>query len=431
MRHPRSFFITVVTASALIPLLDAAATQLPTTREVNASKAVANEMLSPAADAAVTENSQPVAHPDHKSLEALLKDYQKIAEKGGWPRFEIGETIRTEIPSKPDEPPNTQDVRDPRIPTIRRILTIMGDYTYDQPREEDSDAYDLGLRFAVKQFQRRHGLYDDGLIGKETQLAMNVPVEFRIQQIMATMDRIRNAPAASDRYVVVNVPEFMLRVYDKGNQVMDMKVVVGTPKDKTPLFSTTIAYVSFNPPWGVPTRIAVEEMLPKIIEYPDFLSDHNYVVYELTPEGRFPVDPQLIDWPSLNKHNFPYLISQTPGDDNALGKVKFGLKNSDGIYMHDTAAKKFFGRDIRAYSHGCVRVEKPRELAHFVFEGMEKFTPERVDKFYDDTESKILRVEPLPVHFVYWTAWTDEKGRPHFRKDIYNHDKNWHDKNER
>jgi murein L,D-transpeptidase YcbB/YkuD len=424
MRHPRSFFISVVTASALIPLLDAAATQLTTTKEANASRTMVNEALAPAAETAVAESSQRVAHPDYGALEDLLKDYQKIAEKGGWPSFEIGETIRTEIPSEPNAPPNTQDVRDARIPTIRRILTIMGDYTYDEPREEDADAYDLGLRFAVKQFQRRHGLYDDGLIGRETQAAMNVPVEFRIQQIMATMQRIQNAPAASDRYVVVNIPEFMLRVYDRGNEVLDMKVVVGTPKDKTPQFSTTISYVSFNPPWGVPTRIAVEEMLPKIIEYPDFLSDHNYVVYEITPEGRVPVDPQTIDWPSLNKHNFPYLISQTPGDDNALGKIKFGLTKSDGIYMHDTAAKKFFGRDIRAYSHGCVRVEKPRELAHFVFEHMEKFTPERVDRFYDDTESKILRVEPLPVHFVYWTAWVGEKGRPQFRKDIYNHDKN-------
>lgn len=377
--------------------------------------------------------ASPIIHPSEAALTGLLEQYKKIAAEGGWPRIAAGNSIKPPEPPKAPKP-NADgseappvvptETRDPRIPQVRALLRQLGDFSDPDPKAEDAELYDAALQQAVKRFQQRHGLEEDAAIGGQTLAAMNTSVETRIRQIEATLKRFAQAPFASERYVVVNIPEYFLRVYQDAKQVESMKVVVGKPKNPTPRLDTVISYVSFNPTWGVPPRIAAEEMLPKILEYPEFLSDHNYKVYELTPDGRFEVDAASIDWHSLSKSHFPYLLVQDAGDDNALGKIKFGLKNSDGIYMHDTSAKKFFGKDARALSHGCVRVEKPRELAHFVFAPMSKFTPEKVDALYNSDEQKIMPVTNLPVHFVYWTAWVDEQtGRPQFRKDIYNLDR--------
>lgn len=346
------------------------------------------------------------------ALEALLVQYQQKAATGGWPSFKAT--------AKKIEPGDMSD----RIPTIRAILVAMGDLKdADAPTP---DLYDETLVAAVKQFQLRHGLEDDGVLGKETQIALNTPVEKRIRQIEATLARLQEfTPDMSTRTIVVNLPEFMLRGYNGGQQVLEMKVIDGSPKNPTPLFTKQMTYVSFNPHWGVPIRIAAEEMLPKILENPEFFNEQNFEVFELTADGgRHAVDPSTVDWTQHNKDHFPYLLRQRPGKDNALGKIKFGLKDSNDIYMHDTSNPKLFAKDIRALSHGCMRLEKPYEMAQFVFEGKENFDKERLDSFYNGDESRIFTIPPVTVHTVYWTAWVDEKtGLAHFRKDIYNLDK--------
>ncbi len=416
--RPRLTF-SLLTGCALIPLLSAA---------VYATAA-------PVATAVMEQSVQQVDHPSVAELNSLLTSYEALAAQGGWPTLPAGPSIKpieqkplkkTPAPAQVDTPAILSEVHDARIPTLRTILSIMGDYTLPEPAADSklaqSDIYDPILQAAVKRFQLRHGLKDDGAIGEQTRLAMNTPVAYRIRQIKSTLRRIEQAPAASQRYIVVNIPEYMLRIYEDGKQFEEMKVIVGIAKRPTPRFDTVINYISFNPTWGVPLKIAAEELLPKIIEYPDFLSDHHYQVYELTPDGRVLVDAASVDWKSLSKNHFPYLLVQDAGDENALGKIKFGLKNSDGIYMHDTSTRQFFEKDMRSLSHGCVRVEKPRDLAHFVFKVMPKFTDERVDTLYDSDEPKIVGVKELPVHFVYWTAWVAPDGRPQFRKDIYSLD---------
>jgi len=351
--------------------------------------------------------SQHSAIPYYTSLEALLASYKKKADAGGWPSF------------KPSAQKIEPGAVNERIPVIRAILTATGDL-----EENDNGKpalYDDALVAAVRRFQARHGLTDDGVIGKETQAAMNVPVEKRIRQIEHTLKRMEEyAPETSGRYLRVNLPEYYLRAFADGKQVAEMKVIVGTPKNPTPTFTKEMTYVSFNPHWGVPIRIAAEEMLPKILENPEFFNEQDFAVYELGAEGRTEVDPATIDWTQYNKDHFPFLLRQRPGLGNALGRIKFGLKDSNDIYMHDTSSPKLFAKDLRAFSHGCMRVEKPYELAQFVFQGKENFTPERVDEMYQSDESRIITIPPLPVHVVYWTAWVDEKtGEANFRKDIY------------
>jgi murein L,D-transpeptidase YcbB/YkuD len=291
-----------------------------------------------------------------------------------------------------------------------------------KPSEPPSSAhYDEELVEAVKRFQRRHGLSDDGVIGRETQLALSVPVSKRIKQIEGTLARLEafNAEPKEHRRIIVNLPEFVLRAYEGDKEIMAMKVVVGTPKDQTPQFTRNMTYVSFNPHWGVPIRIAAEEMLPKIMEDPEFFTKQDFALYELTEEGRSEIQPEMVDWSVYSKDHFPFLLRQRPGKGNALGKIKFGLKDSNAIYLHDTSAPKFFTRDVRAFSHGCIRVEKPYELAKFVFAGHEKITSDRLDALYHGDESRIISISSIPVHTVYFSAWADREGTAHFRKDVY------------
>ncbi|MDX2113144.1 MAG: L,D-transpeptidase family protein [Alphaproteobacteria bacterium] len=361
-------------------------------------------MGNPPGEQIISESSK---EGDIKRLETLLAHYRELEEKGGWPRLK---TSASKI-----EP----DATDERIATIRSILTMMGDH--QSPAPEPETLYDSALAESVRRFQHRHGLEADGVIGRETQAALAVPVSKRIRQIEGTLARLQafNPGAAEPRLIVVNIPEFMLRGYENGKEMIASKVVVGTPKDQTPQFTKSMTYVSFNPHWGVPIRIAAEEMLPKIIEDPEFFSKQDFAVYELTEDGRHEIDPQLIDWSQYGKDHFPFLLRQRPGKGNALGKIKFGLKDSNAIYLHDTSAPKYFERDVRAFSHGCIRVEKPYELAKFVFAGHKKITSERMDELYQGDESRIITIGSIPVHTVYWIAWADEDGTAHFRKDIY------------
>ncbi len=345
--------------------------------------------------------------PVYVALKKLRSHYEEIAKEGGWPHFNA---TRGKI-----EP----GARDARIKTVREILSVMGDYRNDDVVEPDH--YDGVLEQAVMQFQLRHGLEQDGVIGRGTQKALSVPVQTRIAQIDATLKRMESFLPTSDRFIVVNLPEYMLRAYEHGQQVLDMRVIVGDKKNPTPRFDNEISYVSFNPPWGVPTRIATEELLPKIIEDPNYIADHGYKVYYMRGEGSPEVNPDDVPWEHLNTDvkKFPYFLRQQNSASSALGKIKFGMTNSDHIYLHDTPTRHLFKRDYRALSHGCVRVEKPRELAHLIFKTAEDYDPETLNQRYDGDKARIMKVEPLPVHLVYWTARADANGTAYFSEDIY------------
>lgn len=343
--------------------------------------------------------------PEYTALKASYKQYQALAANGGWPAFSVGKTIKP-------------GMSDARVASLRQILTLTGDLPATTTPAEPGETYQGALVDAAKHFQERHGIEADGVLGSTTQQALAVPVGKRIEQMAMTLERMRWMPRdLGSRYVLVNVPGYRLRAV-AGDQQLAMKVIVGKPDTKTPMFSKEITDVILNPSWGVPGKIAVKEMLPKIRKNPGYLAKAGYTV---TENGQA-VDPSTIDWSSVGHGNFSYSFRQQPGDGNALGKVKFSIPNSDNIYLHDTSQRGLFAKAERSLSHGCVRLGDPKALTEFVLK-QEGWSAEKIETAYESSASRTIRVTPLPVHLVYWTSWVDEHGAPHFSRDIYGMDK--------
>ncbi len=340
-------------------------------------------------------------------MEQAISNYKKIVENGGWPTLKTGKTIKA-------------GMKDPRIPTIRQILSIMGDYqpitaAYDTT---ESAILDDVLAEAVKKFQTRHGLEADGDIGIKTQTALAVPARFRLAQLETTLEKMRAIPDLGGHYILVNIPAFYLRAVDNNKTVLSSRIIVGKPQNSTPLFHQPITEVIFNPKWYVPDSIAKKEFIEKILSEPDYLDKGNYIVK--TRDGKT-VNHSEIDWQNASGDEYKFI--QRAGDNNALGKIKFNLPNTSNIYLHSTNSPRLFKKSERALSHGCIRVEKARELAYFVMKGLGGWNEERIDKFYDGSVSKMLKVNPVPVYLVYWTSWTDgSSGQPYFYQDIYSRD---------
>jgi murein L,D-transpeptidase YcbB/YkuD len=241
-----------------------------------------------------------------------------------------------------------------------------------------------------------------------------VPVETRITQIAATIDRIRARPqAAESRFILVNLPAYTLFAVDKGQTQLIMRVIIGNRKNHTPLFDNAVTDVIFNPQWHVPERIARKELTPKLREDPAYFVKAGFVV---TQDGE-PIDP-LHARPDDDKFTF----RQLAGGENALGKIKFNIPDSDNIYLHSTATPRLFAKDDRALSHGCIRVEDPRALAYFMFDGKADWDKKRIDKTYDGDAERWVKVEATPVHLVYWTAFVDAAGAAYFYPDVYGKD---------
>ena len=336
---------------------------------------------------------------EYKALRATLDAYRAIAENGGWESWKNGKAIR----------PNETDSR---IPNLRRILTVMGDYSGS---ESDSTKYDAALQAAIKQFQKRHGLNPEGVIGTTTQKFLAVPVEARIRQIIVNLERMRWMPSdLGAKHVLVNVPGYTLYGFDNGKQTLTMRVIVGKPQTSTPIFSNVITNVVFNPSWSAPQSIVRSELLPKLRKNPGYFVNAGFTVYH----NGSPVDPHSVDPDSGGSFAF----RQKPSTRNALGKIKFNLPDNDSIYMHSTAKPELFSTEMRALSHGCIRLEDPKAMAQYILGTEEGWDAEKIDRTYDSSAPRTADVSDVPVHLVYWTAWTDAGGITHFYDDVYGKD---------
>jgi murein L,D-transpeptidase YcbB/YkuD len=349
---------------------------------------------------------------EYKLLKAGLKAHYALLDQGGLEHYpHEGE------PLEPGQ-------YDGRVTVLRQILLKLGDLQNN--RRMQQGRYDYALMKAVQNFQKRHGLYDDGIIGPETIEALNMSIEQRIGEIAATMERIRWLPRdLGKRYILVNIPGYYLKAMNEGEKELEMKVIIGKPYRKTPLFSNRIENVVFSPTWGVPTSIAGADMLPRIKKDPEFLKKSGFTLSYTNPEEGIEerVNAEEIDWEEMDAQTFSanYRMRQRPGDDNALGRVKFLMPNSSSIYLHGTSHPQLFENTERDLSSGCIRVEYPKELAHFVMEGNPEWTIERIDTTYEESTSPLTVTlkRPVPVHTVYWTAWPDDDGMLHFSRDIY------------
>ncbi|MDH3531793.1 MAG: L,D-transpeptidase family protein [Gammaproteobacteria bacterium] len=344
--------------------------------------------------------------PHYQRLRAQLLRYRILAESGGWPRIADGATLRP------------GDV-DPRLVTVARRLVISGDLDAAGAALARA-AYSEALQEAVRRFQHRHGLEEDALIGAATLRALNVSVERRIDQIRVNLDRARWLAAGdSDDMLLVNIPGFRAAIIRDGKTVWTTKVVVGERETQTPEFRSDLRHVVFNPTWTVPYSIAAEELLPKIKQDRHFLDRGGYEV--LDPAGE-KIDPASIDWSKIVKENFRFTLVQRPGPANQLGEIKFIFPNEYSICMHDTPAKELFKKAERAFSHGCVRVDKPLAFAERVLD-KEGWTRQQIDAGVRSRKTQTVALsEPLPVFVVYWTTAVDDLGIIHFYEDIYARD---------
>jgi murein L,D-transpeptidase YcbB/YkuD len=262
--------------------------------------------------------------------------------------------------------------------------------------------FDAKLAQAVRHFQDRHGLAEDGAAGTETLAALNVPAEDRLRSVWLNLDRWRWLPRElGAHYVIVNVAGFEMAVMKNDTPALAMKVVVGKTGNQTPIFRDTLEHVVVNPYWNVPPKIYRNEVLPAIQRDPGYLARN---------------DMEFVRSGSSTG------VRQRPGPRNALGEVKFLFPNDHDVYLHDTPADDLFGRQTRAFSHGCIRLEKARELAYYLFENAAGRTRAEYDRMVGGRERWVRLKQKLPVYVVYFTAWPDQDGSVHFYQDIYRRD---------
>ena len=324
----------------------------------------------------------------YKGLKDQLGNYLTIAKNGGWPQIN---TVKK---------PLKKGITSPDIAIIKKRLMISGDLSVN----DTSQVFNDTLVTAVKNFQARHGFSETGSVSDSLIKEMNVPVTKRIEQLLMNMDRMRwlaNNP--SGNLIVVNIPEFVLHVYEGKQKAFDIDVVVGKEGHNTMMFNGDLNQVVFSPYWNVPPSIVAKEILPAIEKNPNYIAKENM---EITG----------------NDDGLP-VVRQKPGAGNALGKVKFLFPNSFNIYFHDTPAKSLFEKDKRAYSHGCIRLREPEKFANYVLRNQPEWTPEKISEAMNSGDEKYVKVkDPIPVVITYYTAWVDENGRLNFREDIYGHD---------
>ncbi|MDX1634592.1 MAG: L,D-transpeptidase family protein [Marinobacter sp.] len=337
---------------------------------------------------------------------------------------------------------------DDRVPALRQRLVALGDLPPEAvsedtaelavdpvaedltglpavlPETADARLYDEALQASVRRFQARHGLEDDAVVGRDTLSALNVSPGRRLQQVDLNLERWRWLPdQLGDTHVMVNIAGFEMRVMANGEERLRKRVIVGRPYRRTPVFSDQIRYLVFNPTWTVPRKLMVQDKLPEIIADPDYLNRLGFTVYDGWGADRQVVDPLSIDWTALTPRNFPYQLVQEPGPENALGQVKFMFPNKFDVYLHDTPARDLFSQTERSFSSGCIRVEDPLTLAAILLADDPAWTPERIQQLVDSKKlTTVTLKKPVPVHLEYWTAWVDEAGHLHFRKDIYQRD---------
>ncbi len=343
-------------------------------------------------------------HEEYRKLVEILRKYREISAHGSWPEVPSGPTIR------PGD-------RDERVPLLRTVLQQTGDLG---GVGLSALVYDPATRDGVLLFQSRHGLVVDGIVGPKTLAALNVSVEERIRQIELNLERWRWMPKSfGPRHIRVNVADFSLQVYEDGEMIMRMPVIVGTQYRKTPVFSARMTYLEFAPYWTVPPTILREDKLPKIKQNPDYLEEKHFRIISRV-ERDTKIDPQTIDWTEVEANNFPGLLRMEPGPWNPLGRVKFMFPNRFNVYLHDTNETYLFGNNVRSFSSGCIRVERPRELASYLLD--EDFAMDRLQELLDATTPQQVPIDPLSVHIQYWTAWVDQNGLVHFRPDVYSRD---------
>jgi len=373
--------------------------------------------------------------PQHSGYDRLTKEldrYQTIAESGLWYPLTVDETLRV-------------GDRHAQVPRIRWMLSQYGDLTagsldWLMPQEKNIDpatleqdyradttspvyVFDDDISTALKRYQQRHGIPTSGELDRKTQERLNVSPYFMAQRIALNMKRWRYLPKhLGNRYILVNMANYRLDLIENGRSQLNMKVIIGREQRRTPVLAETISSVVLAPEWNVPHRIAVRDILPLAKRNPDYIKRQNFKVYEGWAQPSIEVPLEGIDWEGFNSRHNTYRFVQAPGDNNSLGHVKFVFPNDKSIYLHDTNHKELFRKNMRALSSGCIRVEKPLELAHALLKH-QNWDKALIEQVIDRQQMRPVQLkDPIPVYLMYWTTWVGDNGVLQVRDDVYQRD---------
>jgi murein L,D-transpeptidase YcbB/YkuD len=340
----------------------------------------------------------------YKSLKNALIAYRKIERSGGLPLID---TLKKE---------HTFEDSIAFYKNLRNYFLLTQDW---MPSVESLDTNDT-LKNSIANFQERMGLGVSGMLDEETVDALNTPINDRIFQMMINLERLRWIPEhIPESYLLVNIPEFKLHVFEQNKINFSMNVVVGKSATVTTIFNGNLSTIVFSPYWNVPQSIIAREMLPKIKKDPNYLKKNNMEVVK----NNVVVNSRNINWHLYSK-GVPFTIREKPGKHNSLGLIKFLFPNSYSIYMHDTPSKGLFEHRSRDFSHGCIRLSEPLKLATYLLKSDTSITQEKIIKWMNGGVEKYIKVKPaMPVFIVYFTSWVNNKGQLNFRKDIYGLDK--------
>lgn len=345
-------------------------------------------------------------YPPHPGYLVMVAEANKLSQMEEIPLIRLS---NRQLPIKPGD-------RNEMLPGIRLHLQSWDVYQPDSLAV--SDLYDESTVNAVKQLQTRFGYQPDGVIGKLTLNAINMRPQERLQCLYVNMERLRWLPDSLEkRFVLVNIADFTLHVMEGSDTLLAMKTIVGKDYRETPVFNSSIKYLVFSPSWTVPPGIQKADLIPAAARNINYLKEKNMIV--LNTRGQ-QVDPAKINW---RRDGMRYTIRQAPGPQNALGKVKFMFPNKHNVYLHDTPSRELFARDERTLSSGCIRVEKPFELAQLLLDDMPDWTPGRIRQAMDSgIERTVVLKSPAGVYLYYLTAWADKSGKVFYRNDVYHRD---------
>lgn len=334
------------------------------------------------------EEWEPVNNQYRLLKKALLHLY-KIEKEVHWEEISLGDAKKAEIGDSTAF-----------VSQMKKKLMLTGDYQV----EDTTGRFTPELAEAVKRYQHRMGLNEDGIVGKNVVHQLNIPIKKRIEQLLINMERMRWMPNMTEgNGILVNIPQYELHVFEQGKMVFQMDIVVGKTGSETVVFSDEMQYVVFSPYWNVPPSIVRSEIFPAMKKNPNYLAQKN--MEQTGTSNGLPI------------------IRQKPGNTNSLGRVKFIFPNSYNIYLHDTPSKSLFGAEKRAFSHGCIRVQQPAKLAEYLLRDSKEWTPDKIAQAMNKNSEKWVTLEkPVPVFITYFTAWIDQEGLLNFREDIYGHD---------
>jgi murein L,D-transpeptidase YcbB/YkuD len=359
-------------------------------------------------------------------LEDGMKFYEALDRAGEWRPIPKGPLLRM------------GDHHD-QVPLLRALLIMYGELQLDRSTELQSDLskelrphesespelFDSELHEALVAFQQRHGTEDDGILGPKTRRIFNVSPRERADQLKLNIDRQQTFMAtAEERYIQVNIPEFRLRLVDAGLVLLEMKTIIGRRSRKTPVLNSTIKTLVVNPDWNVPKSIAFKDILPQWEKDTTYLAKHNLRIISGWETPRRFVPEALIDLNKMYRGEAYQRLWEPPGEKNPLGRVKFLFSNPYSVYLHDTPARHLFEPTKRAFSSGCIRLEKAQELASTLLRLSNQSNPEQLELLFEETEMLKIRLkEPVPLHVTYWTAWLDRAQILHFGSDLYQLDR--------